>query len=76
MFEGDMSSDYNQTQEAMDKATKKYFQILNTISLGFESYIKLMDVVNPKPDEYKKKLTKKFDDGFKLFHKYFYTLND
>ena len=69
------------------KNTKEWKKIVEKIALGFESAYKLLELEYMIDDsknkghykedkKMRKKLEKQFDEGMKLFHKYFFDLWD
>lgn len=63
------------SDEASVIAGKKFNDVLESIISGFESYIKMDNIINPREAEYKLE-EENFNSGFELFKKYFSTLAD
>lgn len=61
------------SDENMKIAQYRMYVVLDTISNGFRAYTEMTDIYDKDKIE---ELTKEFDEGFLLFHKYFHILND
>lgn len=64
---------YGYSEENMNIARDRMFVVLDKISDGFKAYQEMSDIYDKDKIE---ELTKKFNEGFLLFHKYFHILND
>lgn len=71
----DLDPNGNISDEVSEQARLEYDTILESIVLGFESYIKMEEMGDSKSLEYKAE-GQKFNNGFDLFRKYFETFWD